>query len=512
MPRRREFLILGASAGAAMALRPGIPFAAQVGEWVNDVHSGLNRTLVRRILRPESLDDLQRAIAAASSESLPVSICGGRHAMGGQQFGSDTLLLDMSGMSRILSFDRDRGLIEVGSGIMWPDLIHHLISTQGDRPGVWGIIQKQTGADKLTLGGSLAANIHGRGLRHRPLIADIEAFSLVDSQGELRRCSRKENADLFSLVIGGYGLFGVVGSVTLRLAPRRKIQRVVEVADCAGVMERFSRRVEEGYTFGDFQYSTDAGGTLLTKGVFSCYRPVDDATPLTESRKALGDQEWVELIRLGHVDRRAAFEQYAAHYLATSGQIYWSDTHQLSLYVEDYHARLGPRLAQWSDGCEMITEVYVPRERLERFLALVRKDALEHQVDIVYGTVRLIERDTESLLAWARESWACVIFNLHIPRAEAARDKTADDFRRLIDRGLEQGGSYYLTYHRWATRDQVLSAHPRIVEFLELKKRHDRSTRFDSEWHRHYARMFAGDEARPPERGRRPIESCAQPY
>ena len=32
------------------------------------------------------------------------------------------------------------------------------------------------------------------------------------------------------------------------------------------------------------------------------------------------------------------------------------------------------------------------------------------------------------------------------------------DFRKLIDRGLSYGGRYYLTYHRWATREQVLEA------------------------------------------------------
>ena len=51
----------------------------------------------------------------------------------------------------------------------------------------WGIIQKQTGADRLCLGGALAANAHGRGLRYAPLVADVEAFTLVDAEGELRR-------------------------------------------------------------------------------------------------------------------------------------------------------------------------------------------------------------------------------------------------------------------------------------------------------------------------------------
>ncbi len=49
---------------------------------------------------------------------------------------------------------------------------------QKGRARQWGIVQKQTGADRLTLGGALGANIHGRGLKLRPFIGDVEAFSL----------------------------------------------------------------------------------------------------------------------------------------------------------------------------------------------------------------------------------------------------------------------------------------------------------------------------------------------
>ena len=61
----------------------------------------------------------------------------------------------------------------------------------------------------------------------------------------------------------------------------------------------------------------------------------------------------------------------------------------------------------------MISELYVPRDRLADFMADVADDFRRNEVDAIYGTIRLIERDEESYLPWARESWACVIFNLH---------------------------------------------------------------------------------------------------
>ena len=56
-----------------------------------------------------------------------------------------------------------------------------------------------------------------------------QPFTLVDAHGELVVCSREENAELFALAAGGYGLFGCVVDVTMRLVPRRTLERVVEV-------------------------------------------------------------------------------------------------------------------------------------------------------------------------------------------------------------------------------------------------------------------------------------------
>ena len=164
----------------------------------------------------------------------------------------------------------------VEAGIDWPRLIDHLLWAGAGQAQPWGIIQKQTGADRLTIGGALAANIHGRGLRLRPMIADVESFELVDHTGSLITCSRASNRELFSLAIGGYGLFGVVARVTLRLARRHKLERRVTMARVANLPELFERRIADGFEYGDCQFATDpASDDFLQAGVFSCYRPVD---------------------------------------------------------------------------------------------------------------------------------------------------------------------------------------------------------------------------------------------
>ncbi|MGD8875631.1 MAG: hypothetical protein PVH38_10825, partial [Gammaproteobacteria bacterium] len=117
-------------------------------------------------------------------------------------------------------------------------------------------------------------------------------------------------------------------------------------------------------------------------------------------------------------------------------------------------------------------------------------DFRAHHVDVIYGTIRLIARDTETFLAWASEPWACVIFNLHTVHTPDGIAHTADAFRRLIDLAIERRGSYYLTYHRWATRKQVETCYPQLRRFLEIKREYDPAERFQSDWYRHYRSLL----------------------
>jgi FAD/FMN-containing dehydrogenase len=482
--------------------------AVAEGVHVNDVHSRLNEATVARVVRVTSVEVLRAAIREAALAGVPIVASGSRHAMGGQQFARGGWLLDMRPLKRILMLDRERGLVTVEAGIEWPDLIAELERLQpharASDPAPWSIVQKQTGADRLTLGGALAANIHGRGLQLAPIVSNVESFLLVDAAGELRTCSRNENVELFRGAIGGYGLLGVIAAVTLRLERRYQLIRRVEIRDTHGLIDAFNRRIGEHCTFGDFQFATDAThDSFLRTGVFSCYQRIDvgDATSdaadvgrgmprgtvlVSPHQRALSPEDWRRLAYLAHVDKSRAFEMYARHYLSTEGQVYWSDTHQLAFYEPEYHAHLDtqPGVAA---GTEMITEIYVPRAALEAYLEDARRLLRERRADLIYGTIRLIERDEETVLAWAREAWACIIFNLHVTHTADGIARSAETFRGLIDLAIAHGGSYYLTYHRWATPAQLRRCHPRFDEFVALKQRVDPDSLFQSDWYRHYA-------------------------
>src|SRR5213083_41971 len=487
MLTRREFI----RTAALFALAPRILAEPEREIWVNDVHSQLNRTRVRELLRPRTRDELAEIVRSASRKGLPISVSGCRHSMGGQQFATDSICIDTRPLARVISFDQERGLIEAEGGVQWPKLIRTYLDAQQENAKQWGIAQKQTGADTFTLGGSLSSNVHGRGLAMKPLISNIESFTLINADGKSIRCSRDENNELFRLATGGYGLFGLIDSVRLRLVPRQKLRRVVEIIRADDLPKRFEERIAQKFLYGDFQFLVDEKSPdFLQRGVFSCYQPIDEHEPIV-ARKELRDDDWLELLRLAYTDREKAFTRYSDYYLSTNGQTYWSDTNQLSAYLPDYARKLRAQIGG-EESSLVITEIYVPRPALAEFLTQAAELLRSNGTLVIYGTVRLTEKDNESFLPWAKESYACVIFNLLTLHTSAGIEASAKSFRGLIDLAIARGGSYYLTYHRFARREQVAACYPQFSKFLDLKSKYDPAGRFQSDWYRHYRQLFAG--------------------
>lgn len=145
----------------------------------------------------------------------------------------------------------------------------------------------------------------------------------------------------------------------------------------------------------------------------------------------------------------------------------------------------------------------VPRALFEPFFVALAGELRARRADLIYGTVRLIERDDETFLPWAGEDQACVVLNLHVLHTSEGVADAATTFRGLIDVALCFGGTYYLTYHRYATAEQVLAAHPRFLDFLREKRLRDPDERFTSDWYRHCRQLFTGG-SEPTARSLRP--------
>ena len=65
----------------------------------------------------------------------------------------------------------------------------------------------------------------------------------MKADGEVVRCSRTENLELFSLALGGYGLFGILLDVELRVVPNRRYRWERFVAQSVEALATFDDKI-----------------------------------------------------------------------------------------------------------------------------------------------------------------------------------------------------------------------------------------------------------------------------
>src|SRR5258708_21429309 len=100
------------------------------------------------------------------------------------------------------------------------------------------------------------------------------------------------------------------------------------------------------------------------------------------------------------------------------------------------------------------------------------------------------EEESQVFVQGAKKAYTCTIINIDRVHTWEGLKLPTEAFARLIDMAEKRRGTYYLTYHRFARREQVLACYPNFPEFLRLKKKYDPQEIFQSDWYRHYKSMF----------------------
>src|SRR3984957_11402457 len=164
------------------------------------------------VFRPEKFAELSAIIASSSSGSSHKLIArGAGRAYGDAALNSEHRIVDIQRLNRMLDFDAETAILHAEAGVTLDEIIRVFLP-RGFFPAV------VPGTRYVTLGGSIAADIHGKS-HHRDssLATHVLWFDLMLSSGEVRRCSREENGDLFWATVGGMGLTGVILEVAMRL-------------------------------------------------------------------------------------------------------------------------------------------------------------------------------------------------------------------------------------------------------------------------------------------------------
>lgn len=163
------------------------------------------------VYRPSTIEGILAVMQLAQQEGRSVALKGGGNSYGDAFLNREQVVLDLSRMKRILSWNPDSGVIRCEPGVTIEELWRYVIED-----GWWPPVV--SGTARVTIGGALSANIHGKNNRKvGPIGEHIKEFSLLTADAEERTIAPLENPELFYAAIGGFGALGVVTSVTMQM-------------------------------------------------------------------------------------------------------------------------------------------------------------------------------------------------------------------------------------------------------------------------------------------------------
>ncbi|HLZ21093.1 MAG TPA: FAD-binding oxidoreductase [Ktedonobacterales bacterium] len=171
---------------------------------------GLRNRSRCRVARPRDVEEVAALFAEVRASGGTIGLRGAGCSYGDAALNTDAIVLDSTGLNRVLAWDATTGIVTVEPGVTVAQLWRHILPD-----GWWPTVVPGTSA--VTIGGAAAANAHGKNNWRTGCFGDyVLAFDLLLPDGRIATCSRDEHSDLFFAAIGGSGLLGCFTRLTLQ--------------------------------------------------------------------------------------------------------------------------------------------------------------------------------------------------------------------------------------------------------------------------------------------------------
>ena len=491
--RRRRFVmfvVCGLAVIAALAIRPlmhvistawrDVAEIEPLPEGIADDVSRLNRTQVARVV-PVATEvaaaerQLIALLKQARREGLKVSIAGARHSMGGHTISPGGIVIDMLPFNH-LEYDAQHELLHVQAGARWCDIVPYLDRFQRS-------VDVMQSDNNFSVGGSLSVNCHGWQFGRPPIASTVETFRLLQADGSIVRCSRTENRELFSLALGGYGLFGIILDADLRVVPNERYRLEQFLVPVNKALTTFDQQVEQ---------KPDAVMVYARMGIVpdnflkEVILNVLYRDPATDGKiPELSDPGMVALRR--SLFRGSVGSDYGK-------DLRWQAETRLQPYLSKRHFSRNQLLNEGTDiylnrtggSTDILHEYFVPMRNIESFVVDLRSIIPRHQCDLLNVTVRGINTDADTFLRYADQRMIAFVMLFNQPRTIAAEARMQNLTHDLIEAALASGGRYYLPYRLHATPEQFRRAYPQADRFFELKRQYDPDELFQNQFYLKY--------------------------
>ena len=457
-----------------VADRPEIP-AGMI-----DDASALNATVVREIwpvpddpgIAEQQLRDL---LTRAGSNGIKVSIAGARHSMGGHSIAPDGIVIDMRPF-RHMQFDAKTEILTVGSGAIWHDILAHL-----DPLGY--SVQVMQSNDSFTVGGSMSVNCHGWQYHRPPIAATVESFRIMKADGTVVSCSRDENRELFSLVCGGYGLFGIILDVRLKLTPNVRYSVTRHVVASTDAMPTYSEKVvAAGKAAMVYARMDVSANSFLREAMIYVLEEDPPADGVLDPIAPAG------LVSLRRSIFRGSTESEYGKRLRWDAETRLQPTIAATHYTRNQVLDEGVEVFQnrSADTTDILQEYFLPPDQLEPFILELQTIIPASKSNLMNVTIRSVDEDTDSFLRYADKPMLSVVMLFSQERTESADAAMKQLSQQLIEIALSLNGRYYLPYRLHASSEQFYRAYPQAGEFFDLKRKYDPEELFVNQFYLKY--------------------------
>jgi len=457
----------------------------QVGGFTNDA-SHLNKTAIYGIVRVENEDDIRNALRFARDNNLKVTCAGQQHSMGGQTFTHGGLVLDLREFNRI-RLDKQAKIVGVQTGVRWWQLQQLL-----DKEGL--SVKSMQSINIFSVGGTLSINAHGIDPVPGPIAPTVRSLRIMLSNGDIVKASPAENAELFSHALGGYGLFGVILEAELALVDNEMYERATHYIDYKEFPAFYRANIEAnpaiGLAYGRLSVAPQSFLRETAVHIYTRAQFTGPLPPLSPPQHDTLDRFIINLSKTGSAGRwvRWTLEKDVEphlHACLTRNEALNQKPECLVSRNEEMYDDMAYLKNRLRDT-DILQEYFVPYDRMPEFVDGLRETVERDRANLLNVTIRTVHKDTITSLPYAKEDMFGFVLYFNVGFNDHDNEILRRTTSELIDVAARSGGTYYLPYQLFYSKEQLRRAYPEIDAFFAAKKKFDPLALFSNKFYEKY--------------------------